>query len=455
MFPVYTFQPKLSAKTALFSSVSHSLTPHEPILIDEEADFTFANGVTNGSGTVSDPYVIEGWDINASEGHGISVRDTEAHFVIRNVLVHDGYPKTNDGILLFNVTNGKVENVTALRNYNGLALRYSYKNILQANNVSNNRWYGISLDKQSCNNTISCNVVINNTDSIRLEELSSNNIILENNVSKNLIGILIVNSSQNTICKNKVTKNTDGIVFDYYSSANQVFDNYVTENLPIGTGIRIEHGENNTIYNNFLNNTYNAYDAGNNNWNTTKKPGPNIVGGPYVGGNYYHNYIGSDIDMDGFGDTPFSISGGNQKDYLPLVLNRTMPINIPPSANFTYTPLKPMIGENVQFLDESYDSDGNVTTWFWGFGDGSNSYEQNPVHQFMNSGAYNVTLSVEDDQGAVGTVKKTIIIERPADSTGYIIYLVYVIGIISVAIALVFVLIKIRKRSQRHGKAIA
>jgi parallel beta-helix repeat protein len=453
MFPVSTFQLKLSARTAIFPSVSDSLTPHEPILIDKDANFTFANGVTNGSGTVSDPYVIEGWDINASEGHGISIRNTEAHFVIRNVLVHDGYPEKNDGILLFNVKNGKVENVTALKNYNGLALRYSCKNIVQANNVSNNRWYGISLDKQSCNNTMSFNMVINNTDGIRLEELSSNNIILENNVSKNLIGILIVNSSQNTIRENQVIKNSDGIMFDYSSSANQVFDNYVTKNL--WSGIRIEHGENNTVYNNFLNNTYNAYDAGNNNWNTTKTPGPNIVGGPYVGGNYYHNYIGSDVDKDGFGDTPFSIAGGNQKDYLPLVLNRTMSVNIPPSANFTYTPLKPMTGENVQFLDESLDSDGYVATWFWDFDDGSNSYEKNPVHQFMNAGAYNVTLSVEDDQGAVSTVKKTIIIERSADSIGYIIYPVCVIGITSVAVLLAFVLVRIRKRSQHDGKALA
>jgi len=38
-------------------------------------------------------------------------------------------------------------------------------------------------------------------------------------------------------------------------------------------------------------------------WNTDKSPGPNIIGGPFLGGNYWDNYTGSDIDMDGLGDT--------------------------------------------------------------------------------------------------------------------------------------------------------
>ena len=51
-----------------------ALTVHDPILIVGNAEFTNASGVVWGSGTESDPYIIEGWDINASAANGIEPR---------------------------------------------------------------------------------------------------------------------------------------------------------------------------------------------------------------------------------------------------------------------------------------------------------------------------------------------------------------------------------------------
>jgi len=73
--------------------------PHAPIVIDGNSGFTQENGVTGGSGTVSDPYDIEGWNIGLFPG--IEIRNTDAHFVIRDV-------RTNIGVVLSNVTNGRV-----------------------------------------------------------------------------------------------------------------------------------------------------------------------------------------------------------------------------------------------------------------------------------------------------------------------------------------------------------
>ena len=42
--------------------VAAALTPHAPILIDGNANFTAGNGVVSGNGTAVDPYVITGWD---------------------------------------------------------------------------------------------------------------------------------------------------------------------------------------------------------------------------------------------------------------------------------------------------------------------------------------------------------------------------------------------------------
>lgn len=46
-----------------------------------------------------------------------------------------------------------------------------------------------------------------------------------------------------------------------------------------------------------------------------------------------------------------------------------------------------------QFLDVSF---GNINYWFWDFGDGNTSYEQNPVHTFGEEGIYTVCLTIED-----------------------------------------------------------
>ncbi len=47
----------------------------------------------------------------------------------------------------------------------------------------------------------------------------------------------------------------------------------------------------------------------------------------------------------------------------------------------------------VEFSDQS---DGDLSYWYWNFGDGSTSTSQNPVHQYTSAGFYLVTLSVSN-----------------------------------------------------------
>ena len=70
-----------------------------------------SDGVVSGSGTESDPYVISGWEICFFTGAGISIQDTTAHLVIRDVHINS----TDEGMLqpaisLWNVSNATVEN---------------------------------------------------------------------------------------------------------------------------------------------------------------------------------------------------------------------------------------------------------------------------------------------------------------------------------------------------------
>lgn len=50
----------------------------------------------------------------------------------------------------------------------------------------------------------------------------------------------------------------------------------------------------------------------------------------------------------------------------------------------------------VAFKDQSY---GKITSWKWEFGDGTESVEQNPIHQYKNAGDFVVTLYIEGPEG--------------------------------------------------------
>ena len=59
---------------------------HPPIVIRSDSDFTYDNGVVDGSGLPDDPYVIAGWKIDeVGEPFGILIQGTSVPVVIRDV----------------------------------------------------------------------------------------------------------------------------------------------------------------------------------------------------------------------------------------------------------------------------------------------------------------------------------------------------------------------------------
>ena len=74
--------------------------------------------------------------------------------------------------------------------------------------------------------------------------------------------------------------------------------------------------------------------------------------------------------------------------------------NQPPTADAG----GPYAGETGQTLvfssSGSSDPDGTIVAWFWDFGDGATSTAANPSHAYSAAGAYTVTLTVTDDDGA-------------------------------------------------------
>jgi gliding motility-associated-like protein len=67
-----------------------------------------------------------------------------------------------------------------------------------------------------------------------------------------------------------------------------------------------------------------------------------------------------------------------------------------PEAGFIYT--THCADSAVTFTDTTRIASGNVAAWFWDFGDGSTSTDQNPQHKFFKGGKYTVILTAFSDQ---------------------------------------------------------
>lgn len=64
-------------------------------------------------------------------------------------------------------------------------------------------------------------------------------------------------------------------------------------------------------------------------------------------------------------------------------------VGTPPEINFTVDPVETCIEWDVYFTDES---SPNIEEWFWDFGNGENSGEQNPVITYLDTGFYDISL---------------------------------------------------------------
>ena len=75
-------------------------------------------------------------------------------------------------------------------------------------------------------------------------------------------------------------------------------------------------------------------------------------------------------------------------------------------ANFTNDVSEGKDSVTVQFTDKST---GNVTSWLWDFGDGTNSSEQNPKHTYSSYGIFDVGLTVSNGTASSNITKTGLI----------------------------------------------
>ncbi|MEF8874553.1 MAG: hypothetical protein V5A88_07795, partial [Candidatus Thermoplasmatota archaeon] len=99
-------------------STSGQFDEFEVITINGDEEFNELASSENwsGDGSISNPWVIEGYQIDAKgKRYGIKISNTTNHFVIKNCYLHNtsgGYNEEDFGIYMFNVENGLVTNNT-------------------------------------------------------------------------------------------------------------------------------------------------------------------------------------------------------------------------------------------------------------------------------------------------------------------------------------------------------
>ena len=76
------------------------------------------------------------------------------------------------------------------------------------------------------------------------------------------------------------------------------------------------------------------------------------------------------------------------------------------TAAFSWSPANPSVNDVITFNDQST---GGVSSWYWTFGDGSISQQQNPTKQYAASGSYSVTLTLARGT-ETASVSKTIVV---------------------------------------------
>jgi PKD repeat protein len=68
-------------------------------------------------------------------------------------------------------------------------------------------------------------------------------------------------------------------------------------------------------------------------------------------------------------------------------------------SDFTFAKVSGCMPVKYKFTDNSTACESTITNWFWEFGDGATSTQQNPEHDYTTEAQFNVKLTVTDNNG--------------------------------------------------------
>ncbi|UCG33012.1 MAG: right-handed parallel beta-helix repeat-containing protein [Phycisphaerales bacterium] len=227
----------------------------------------------------------------------------------------------------------------------GFWLGYSTENVVENNEISDNRYAGVAIEHGHANR-ITANEFHRNRVAVRLwtdEDkdfveafpmlaTSERNRILDNTIDDGRYGVMIWTDEKmgkrlcqrDEIVANKITNNHVGI---RYQRGRDVLirTNHISGNA--GVGLELEDVTGFAVYDNYFDNAVNARASGEVSWSRVsadEEVTKNILGTGPMAGNFWSDFTGRDTDGDHIGDTdvphrPEGVTSGG--DARPLVRN--------------------------------------------------------------------------------------------------------------------------------------
>jgi parallel beta-helix repeat protein len=402
-------------------------------LIGEDKDTTsiIYNTKEDGPIIIEAPYVkISGFTVYNPNPNLVCyieiLYENNHHVSISDCIFYNNPLHIDDGSVGINVVYSSyntISNCTFLYNDDeGICLNFKSNHNIVENCYFSNCQLGIEFQNSSYNTIDNC-IMKDCSDGIGITVkgyTSNNNIIKNCNIYNNYqSGIYLFDTYGNVIYNCYLNKNLDsGIsIGGQYSYNNLIVDNEISNSTMCSWGGGLQLGwscHNNTFsnnhisdcnngvyiedtfdtddcndnlfyHNNFVDNTQGAFDECDNLWDN----------GYPSGGNFWSDYTGVDNNDDGIGDTPYDLSGGENKDYYPLMEPWIADEPIPEA----HGPYYGVIDAPTQFKGVAVGG-YQPYTWYWDFGDGNSSDEMNPAYNYTKTGKYDVVLTVTDSHNS-------------------------------------------------------
>ena len=249
-------------------------------------------------------------NIITNHNHGVLLYSSTNVTIQSNSFAYNGHGIQTVPIQPFFICKARIMNNDFSNNlYHDITLWFNHENIVKHNNCSNSN-FGIYLSRSDGNLIMANNIQLCNDDGMVIAHSHNNSIEKNIITSYDQDGIDIVDSNNNTLSDNYISNGEFGI--HCTDSINNSIINNTVSNNEIGINVNIfdDDCHNNTFYhNNFIDNLMNVNDEGTNSWDN----------GYTLGGNYYDNYIGTDTDGDGIGESPYDIPGVSNQDLYPFI----------------------------------------------------------------------------------------------------------------------------------------
>jgi len=217
-----------------------------------------------------------------------------------------------------------------------------------------------------------------------------------------LIAILLLSSGKVAADVDLVAKNANiKFTVNGQATVNPTVNDVVTINIMVvnqgtdtnATGFYVRFSDGATVINSVLVGSNVAYGGGTANVSTTwtaKGPGAHTI----------------NIVLDSTGAVTESNETNNQGA-------KNLNVNIAPDVVLNANPLTDLTLNNIIFnATGSNDTDGNIVSYFWSFGDGSFDNKDSTSHAYKDNGVYTVTLLITDNDGGTNNTKVQITINN-------------------------------------------